>query len=270
MTGSGRSGPVGLEDLDATIAPLIQHAGEIALRYFRASPAVRDKGGTKGFDPVTEADRGIEAYLRGELSTRYPSARITGEEGGTTGADGPMQWLIDPIDGTKAFVTGVPLWGVLLGLVFGGRPVAGWCRQPYLDETYAAVNGQGWLEHGGRRRALGTRPTTDLSEASMYSTHPSMFAPGRDRAGFDNLTSRVRLQRFGGDCYSYCLLASGHIDLVVEAGLQAYDIVPLIPIVDAAGGVVTTADGRPPLEGGFVVAAATPALHAQALACLGG
>jgi myo-inositol-1(or 4)-monophosphatase len=269
MTGSEPSEPIRLDDLDASIGPLMQHAGEIALRQFRSSPAVVDKGGKGGFDPVTEADRGIERYLRVELSARYPAAQIVGEEGGTTGPAGPVQWLIDPIDGTKAYITGVPLWGVLLGLLVDGRPVAGWCRQPYLDETYAAVRGQGWVEHAGRRRALGTRPTTDLREASMYSTHPSMFESPEDRAAFDNLTSRVRLQRFGGDCYSYCLLASGTIDLVVEAGLQPYDIVPLIPIVEAAGGVVTGPDGQAPLEGGFVVAAATRQLHAQAVACLG-
>jgi histidinol phosphatase-like enzyme (inositol monophosphatase family) len=252
--------------LDDTIGPLVRRAGEIALREFRSAPAVEDKGGgAAGFDPVTEADRMTERYLRRELSARYPVARIVGEEGGTTGPAGPVQWIIDPIDGTRAYITGVPMWGVLLGLVIDGRPVAGWCRQPYLDETFTAVSGRGWLEHAGERRDLVTRPTTDLAGASMYSTHPSMFASPWERAAFDALAARVRLQRFGGDCYSYCLLALGAIDLVVEADLEPYDIVPLIPIVEAAGGVVTGPQGQPPLEGGFVVAAATPGLHAQAL-----
>ena len=199
------------------------------------------------------------------MSALFPDTRIVGEEGGTTGPDGSASWIIDPIDGTKAYVTGVPLWGVLLGLVVAGRPVAGWCRQPYLDETFAAIAGRGWLEHAGTRRPLASSSTTDLSEASMYSTHPSMFEAQWEQDAFGALAAQVRLQRFGGDCYSYCLLAAGHIDLVVEAGLQPYDIVPLIPIVEAAGGVVTGPGGEPPLAGGFIIAAATPELHHAAL-----
>jgi histidinol phosphatase-like enzyme (inositol monophosphatase family) len=263
---TGARGSIELAGLDDTVGPLVRRAGEIAMREFRASPAVEDKGGgAGGFDPVTEADRMTERYLRRALSALFPVAQIVGEEGGTTGAAGPVQWVIDPIDGTRAYITGVPLWGVLLGLVIDGRPVAGWCRQPYLDETFAAVSGRAWLDHAGSRRNLDTRPTTDLADASMYSTHPSMFASPWERAAFEALAARVRLQRFGGDCYSYCLLALGAIDLVVEANLQPYDIVPLIPIVDAAGGVVSGLQGQVPLEGGFVVAAATPELHAQAL-----
>jgi myo-inositol-1(or 4)-monophosphatase len=160
----------------------------------------------------------------------------------------------------------MPLWGLLLGLIVDGRPVAGWCRQPYLDETFAAVAGSGWLEHGGGRRPLRTRPTTELSAATMYSTHPGMFVTPWERAAFHALEDEVRLQRFGGDCYAYCMLALGQVDLVVEASMQSYDIVPLLPIVEAAGGVVTGPAGELPLQGGFIVAAATPELHARALA----
>ena len=200
-----------LAGLDDTVGPLVRRAGRSRLGQFRAAPVVDDKGGGRGgFDPVTEADRMTERYLREELSARYPAARITGEEGGVTGPAGPAEWVIDPIDGTKAYITGVPMWGVLLGLVVDGRPVAGWCRQPYLDETFAAVDGRGWLDQAGGRRHLGTRRTTDLAEASMYSTHPSMFHTPWARAAFESLAARVRLQRFGGDCYSYCLLALGH------------------------------------------------------------
>jgi myo-inositol-1(or 4)-monophosphatase len=158
------------------------------------------------------------------------------------------------------------LWGILLGLMVDGEPLAGWCRQPYLDETFGAVAGTGWFAHGGTRRPLRTRRTTDLAMASMYSTHPAMFQKGWERDAFEALASKVRLQRFGGDCYSYCMLALGHIDLVVESTLQPYDIVPLVPIVRAAGGVVTGPTGEPPVEGGFVIAAGTPELHAEALA----
>jgi histidinol phosphatase-like enzyme (inositol monophosphatase family) len=265
MTSGEGSGPVDLGRVESLVTPLMHKAGQIALRSFRTALVAEDKGGAAGYDPVTAADRMTEAYLRRELSALFPGVEIIGEEGGTTGSPGRLRWVIDPIDGTKAYVTGVPLWGVLLGLVVDGRPVAGWCRQPYLGETFAAVAGTGWLEHAGTRRTLETRSTTDLSVATMYSTHPSMFATPWERAAFDALAARVRLQRFGGDCYSYCMLALGQVDLVVEANMQPYDIVPLIPIVEAAGGVVTGPDGELPLDGGFVVAAATPQLHEEVL-----
>jgi myo-inositol-1(or 4)-monophosphatase len=263
--GPGAGHPVDLGRLDDLIGPLVAEAGLISLQRFRSSVVAEDKGGSGGYDPVTAADRLTESFLRRELSALFPETRIIGEEGGTTGPAGRTTWTIDPIDGTRAYVSGMPLWGLLLGLMVDGRPVAGWCRQPYLDETFAGIAGTGFLEHAGQRRALHTRSTTDLAAATMYSTHPAMFLRAWERAAFEALAGAVRLQRFGGDCYSYCMLALGHVDLVVEAGLQSYDIVPLIPIVEAAGGVVTSPDGGAPVDGGFVVAAATPELHAEAL-----
>jgi myo-inositol-1(or 4)-monophosphatase len=257
--------PVELERLDAVIGPLLIEAGQISLRQFRSALIAEDKGGPTGYDPVTDADRMTESFLRSNLSVLFPDFQIIGEEGGTTGPSGRATWVVDPIDGTRAYVSGMPLWGLLLGLIVDRQPVAGWCRQPYLDETFGAVGPTGWLERAGERRLLRTRPTTDLSAATMYSTHPSMFVTPWERAAFETLAGEVRLQRFGGDCYSYCMLALGQLDLVVESGLQSYDIVPLVPIVEAAGGVVTGPGGEVPLEGGFVVAAATRELHAQAL-----
>jgi myo-inositol-1(or 4)-monophosphatase len=264
--GAAGAPPVELDGLDALIGPLVHAAGQIALQHFRSSVVAEDKGGPGGFDPVTTADRETESFVRRNLAALFPDTQIVGEEEGTTGANTRAIWTIDPIDGTRAYVSGMPLWGLLLGLIVDGNAVAGWCRQPYLDETFAAVGGTAWLEQAGRRRPLRTRPTTELAAATMYSTHPSMFEAPWERAAFDALARQVRLQRFGGDCYSYCMLALGQVDLVVEAGLQSYDIVPLVPIVEAAGGTVTGPDGKVPLEGGFVVAAATPELHAEALA----
>jgi myo-inositol-1(or 4)-monophosphatase len=258
--------PVDLDGLDAAIGPLLVEAGQISLRQFRSSMVPEDKGGPAGYDPVTAADRMTENFLRRNLSLLFPDSRIIGEERGTTGPSGRATWIIDPIDGTRAYISGMPLWGLLLGLIVDGRPVAGWCRQPYMDETFAAVAGNGWFEHGGSRRPLRTRRTTELSAAIMYSTHPGMFVAPWERAAFHSLVDEVRLQRFGGDCYAYCMLALGQVDLVVEASMQSYDIVPLVPIVEAAGGVVTGPDGELPLQGGFIVAAATRELHAQALA----
>ena len=257
--------PIDLAAVDGTIGPLIVGAGEVAMRWFRSSMVAEDKGGAQGYDPVTKADRMTESYLRRELAALFPDSQIVGEEGGSTGPTGRVKWVIDPIDGTKAFVSGLPLWGVLLGLVVDGRPVAGWCRQPYLDETFAAVGGDGWLEHAASRRVLKTSQTTDLAGANMYTTHPSMFVAPWQQTAFECLARRVRMQRFGGDCYSYCLLALGHIDLVVESSLQPYDIIPLVAIVEAAGGVVTGPDGEPPVDGGFVIAAASAQLHRQVL-----
>ncbi len=261
--------PIDLTTIDAAIGPLMVEAGEIAMRSFRSSVVAEDKGGAHGYDPVTTADRATESFLRRELTGLFPESQIIGEEGGSSGRAGRVRWVIDPIDGTKAFVSGLPLWGVLLGLVVDGRPAAGWCRQPYLDETFAAVDGVGWLEHAAVKRPLMTSRTTELAGASMYTTHPSMFVVPWQQTAFECLAPRVRMQRFGGDCYCYCMLALGHIDLVVESSMQSYDIVPLVPIVEAAGGTVTGPDGEPPVEGGFVVAAATIELHRQALEIVG-
>jgi histidinol phosphatase-like enzyme (inositol monophosphatase family) len=257
--------PIDIDQLDELVTPLMTEAGRIAMRWFRTPVSVEDKGGAGAFDPVTEADRTIESYIRRELSRLFPDTEIVGEEAGATGRPGPVKWMIDPIDGTKAYLSGLPLWGVLLGLMVDGRPVAGWCRQPHLDETFAATGDKAWVDDAAGRRALATSTTADLARATMFSTHPSMFALPWERAAFEAMAGRARVQRFGGDCYLYCLLALGHIDLVVEASMQPYDIVPLVPIVQAAGGIVTGPDGAVPVKGGFVIAAATKELHEEAL-----
>ncbi|MFC9970165.1 inositol monophosphatase family protein [Spirillospora sp. NPDC127200] len=258
----------------ARIPALMSEAGELALRWFRRDPAALgelDKGRPGAYDPVTEADKAVEGFLRAELTRLFPGDRVIGEEAGTSGGGtSGRTWLIDPIDGTKAFVSGVPMWGVLLGLAVGDEPVAGWLRQPYLRETFGAVGEEGWFDGPDGRAPLRTRPTTGLGDAVMYTTHPTMFETDGERAAFARISQAVRLQRFGGDCYSYGLLALGQLDLVVENGLQPYDIGALIPIIRAAGGVVTDLAGRTPVDGGFVVAAATPELHAAALATLNG
>jgi histidinol phosphatase-like enzyme (inositol monophosphatase family) len=260
---------VDLAAADATVRALLPEAAAIALRYFRTDVAADDKGGAGRYDPVTAADRGIEELLRAGLSARFPDHQIVGEEAGTTGPpDAPARWLIDPIDGTKAFVTGVPGWGILIGLIVNGEAVAGWAHQPYLRETFSAIDGAGWFERGEERRPLRTSATRALDQATLYATHPGMFATDQERAAWRRIAPAVRMQRFGGDCYSYCMLAVGFVDLVIENQLNAYDIVALIPIIEAAGGVITNRDGRSPVDGGFVIAAATPELHEAALALI--
>ncbi|EFV91367.1 MAG: hypothetical protein H5T80_03705 [Dietzia sp.] len=274
-------------DLTEHLDELLAASGRIARRHFYgdlAALAATDKGavasngaavGGNGhrYDPVTEADRAIEELLRAGISSMSPGDRVVGEENGVTGpADAARTWYLDPIDGTKAFLTGMTGWGTLVGVVEDGRAVAGWMDQPVLGETFSAVHGRATVRrrtNGPEAIDLRVSGCTELSEAIMYTTHPSMFGDdGEVRSRYDDLGRRVRLQRFGGDCYAYCMLAAGRVDLVVEADLKSYDIVALIPIIEAAGGVITGPDGRQPLEGGTVVAAATPELAEQAWAVL--
>lgn len=243
-------------------------AGEIALRHFRRPLVIDNKLDGGRFDPVTQADREIEAYLRAELRRRFPAVGVIGEEAGTTRGDSDLTWLIDPIDGTKAFISGLPTWGILLGLRQGDRVLAGLMHQPMTGELFYASTAGSFLRHNGLVTSLQTRQDVRLADALLYCTHESMFVEPDHLAAFRRIAQQARLQRFGGDCYAYCMLALGQIDLVVEDTLQPYDIVPLIPIIEAAGGVVTDARGRTPLAGGFVVAAANRALHEQVMALL--
>ncbi len=263
------------EHLDE-VADLVRRAGDLSLRWYRSSLQIDNKAagrpadGQGGhFDPVTEADRTVEAELRRELADRFPDHQILGEEFGLSGS-GPLRWTIDPIDGTRAFITGQPMWGTLLGFQDGDRPLAGWMHLPVLDETFIAdgPGGHCRLRTADGERPIAVRPTERLDEAVLLCTHPTMFAPGPQADAFQGLAERVRMVRYSGDCVNYGLLAMGLADSVVENGLAAYDILPLIPIVEAAGGVVTDLDGRPPLDGGYVVASATQALHEATLALL--
>jgi histidinol phosphatase-like enzyme (inositol monophosphatase family) len=247
---------------------LVQDAGKIALRHFREPLEVGNKLGDGRFDPVTVADREVERFLSEGIRARFPGHGIVGEEHGSVDGDSRFSWIIDPIDGTRAFISGVPAWGILLGLRDGPRCVAGLMHQPYLEETFVGTPQAAWLARHGENRPLRTRDTRRLADAILYCTHPGIFPDAAELAAFEHVAAQCRLMRYGGDCYSYCLLALGHIDLVIEGGLQAYDIQPLIPIIEAAGGVVSGRHGEDASGGGFVVAAASRELHAEALARL--
>jgi myo-inositol-1(or 4)-monophosphatase len=254
----------------AVALPIVEAAGRLALEHFRRPIAVESKLGGGAFDPVTAADRGVEALIRERLGQAFPESAIVGEEDGFTPGASPWSWIIDPIDGTRAFISGVPAWGVLVGLLKDGEPRAGIVRQPYLAETFVGSGDGAFLVTLEATSRLATSGRTDLGGAILYSTQPGMFGDPGEQAGFDRVARTVRMHRFGGDCYSYCLLAAGFIDLVIEGGLQPYDILPLIPIVEAAGGVVTDPAGNRPLAGGTVIAAASPDLAAAARALMGG
>ena len=221
-----------------------------------------------GFDPVTEADREAEKAVRALIRAEYPGQGILGEEFGSENASSDHVWVIDPIDGTRSFISGIPLWGTLVGLTRRGNAVAGMMAQPFIGELFYAAGGEAWYEgpHGARQR-LSARKTVALSEATLCTTTPALFQGDR-RVAYDRLEKAVRLARYGTDCYAYAMLAAGNVDLVVEVGLQPYDIVALIPIIEAAGGVVTEWSGGPAEDGGGIVAAATPELHAAAMDAL--
>lgn len=255
-------------ELEDFALDLVRTAGAIAQAHFRRSFTIENKG-AEDFDPVTSADRAIERVLRAQIVERYPMHGIVAEEEGERAAESPYTWFIDPIDGTRAFMTGSPLWGTLIGLTHHGVPLFGLLSQPVLEEVFFGAPSGSWLIKPDRRERLRSRGCAVLGNAVLTCTHPSMFS-GTSAAAFSELAGRCLLNRYGGDCYNYAMLAAGFVDLVVEAKLKPYDIVPLIPILEAAGCVVTDWQGRAPVSGGFVVAAGTPALHAKALELLRG
>ena len=247
---------------------LARVASEAILPLYRTALDVDNKR-AGGFDPVTEADRACETALRHSIAEVYPEAGILGEEFGPERLEARDVWVLDPIDGTRAFIAGIPVWGVLAGLRREGRAVAGLMHQPFTGESFVGLHSEGgsraFYERGSERRDLKTRPCAALEDAYAMTTSPNLLDARTAR-----LLDPVRHLRFGADCYAFCMLAMGQVDLVIEVGVQPYDVMALIPIVEAAGGVMTTFDGGRPEDGGNVVAAGDPRVHAEALRRLAG
>lgn len=220
-----------------------------------------------GFDPVTEADREAEKAIRARIRTEFPGHGIIGEEFGPENEDADHVWVIDPIDGTRAFIAGLPLWGTLVGLTVRGRAVAGMMAQPYTGELFRADETGAHFEGPGGTRRLSVSNTTALDEAVMCTTSPKLFRD-EERMAYERLERLTRLTRYGTDCYGYAMLAAGQVDLVVESGLHPYDIVALVALIEMAGGSVSTWEGEPGEEGGRILAAATPALREAAMEAL--
>ncbi len=257
-----------LSELSGFAHRLADSSRDIIAPLFRRSGAPDDKNAGGAFDPVTEADRAAERAIREAISAAYPHHGIIGEEYGAYAPEARYCWVIDPIDGTRAFICGLPVWGTLIGLTVQGRPQIGVIDQPFTRERFwSDGTGAFYRRADGLAEPMRTSACNRLEEAVLATTTPEMFRGG-DEAGFGTLNARVRLTRYGGDCYNYAMLAMGLIDLVVEAQLKSYDIVAPIALIEAAGGRVTDWDGGDPSAGGRVIAAANPALHAAALAAL--
>ena len=236
------------------------------LPRFRSQGAVTNKEAA-GFDPVTEADREAERAIKSLILKEFPDHGIHGEEHGIENAGSSHVWVIDPIDGTRAFISGLPVWGTLVGLTIDGDAVAGLMSQPFTGELFYATDSSAHYEGPGGPRILKTRATARLADATLFTTTPALFK-GAKRAVYDRLESSVQLARYGTDCYAFAMVAAGHADIVVDPGLKPYDIVGLIPIIEKAGGVVTTFDGKPAEPGGDILVAATPELHQAAMQIL--
>ncbi len=247
---------------------LAHAAGERILKYFRAAPQTSNKAVGGLFDPVTIADREGEEVIRREIARVFPDHGIQGEEHGIQSGTSPYTWVIDPIDGTRAFILGQLHWGTLVALHDGTRPIVGVMHQPYVGETFVGSALGAELRRGSSVTMLAARGCARLEDAIVCATDPTLFTTPEERRGFERLASRVRMVRYGGDCYTPCLLAAGHIDLVVESSLKPWDILPLIPIVQGAGALVTDWAGGAPDAGGVALFAANAELHAQALAAL--
>ena len=252
----------------ATAHALADRAGAVILPHFRTGLAIDHKGGAL-FDPVTAADLAAETAIREAIAEAHPAHGIVGEELGASRPEADYCWIIDPIDGTRAFIVGQPLWGTLIGLVRNGTPLLGLMNQPFTGERFWSGETQSYFRHSsGIEQTIRTRACGSLRDALLTSSSPDLFETGEEQARFASIAKEVRLRRFGGDCYNYCLLALGQIDLVVEAGLKDFDIVALIPIIERAGGVVSTWDGGDPRQGGRILAAGDPRLHEQAVKVL--
>jgi len=230
--------------------------------------AADNKAGDETFDPVTEADRSAEQAMREIISRKHPDHGISGEEFGDTPGQGSLSWSLDPVDGTRSFICGLPTWVTLAALLDDGEPIMGLIDAPCLDELYLGVAGQTTVERAGRATTLTTSGCTSLAAARLSTTDPYLFE-GAQRPAFDKLHSASRTARFGHDGYAYARLAAGSLDLVVECGLKPHDYNALIPVVRGAGGVIGDWRGGNDFAAGNVIAAATPELFDAAVAVMG-
>ncbi len=254
-----------IQELTAFSLRLATAAGEAILPHFRKPLAIDNKLG-KGWDPVTEGDRAAERVIRQLIESTYSTHGIIGEEFGVKQGTSAYTWVLDPIDGTRSFVIGIPTWATLIGLYRDGQPFIGVMSQPFVDDVYfGSAEASFHRRAGDTQRIRCATPKNSLNEALAGTTSPHLYKSPKQ---FDQLRNAVKMMRYGGDAYFFALLAAGHLDLALDAGLQSYDIAALLPIIRGAGGIVGTWDGKDETQGGNVLAASCQSLFDEAKALL--
>jgi histidinol phosphatase-like enzyme (inositol monophosphatase family) len=239
--------------LDAFLLDLNRASAEVILPLFRADHGLEDKGAGKNlprdthaaFDPVTEADRGAEAAIRKRIAELYPEHGVIGEEYGEDRPDAEFVWVLDPIDGTRAFIAGLPLWTTLIGLRYQGRPVLGSIGQPFIDEIFLGHASGSRLIAGGQERTIRARECANINDAVIATTDPDACFDGAERGAWLQVRAAAKLARLGCDAYAYAMVAMGKMDMVIEAGLKSWDVEAAIPVIEGAGGLVTNWRGEP-------------------------
>jgi histidinol phosphatase-like enzyme (inositol monophosphatase family) len=256
-----------MTEFEAFAVELAREAARVTLPFFRSDIGHEDKGGARGFDPVTEADKQAEAAIRRMIAARYPDHGVIGEEYGEDRPDAEHVWVLDPIDGTRAFIAGLPLWTTLIALRSAGQPVVGVIAQPYLDEIFLGGQSGARLLRGAGETPLAVRPCEKLTDAVISTTDPDIFT-GSELGAWTQVRAAARLARLGCDAYAYAMLAAGRIDLVAETSLKPWDWSALVPVIEAAGGKVVNWLGAAPDDGGQILAVGDDRLIDQALVTL--
>jgi len=263
--------PTNLPDLDAFIVELNRASAGVILPLFRADNDLQDKGGARGFDPVTAADKGAEAVIRTLISKHHPDHGVIGEEYGEDRPDAEFVWVLDPIDGTRAFIAGLPVWTTLIGLRYQGEPVLGSIGQPHIGEIFVGHAGGARLIDRAGERPLKVRTGVPLTAAIIANTDPdSTLTPG-EREAWRRVCVNARLARLGCDAYAYAMVAAGTLDIVIEAGLKSWDIEAAVPLLAGAGGLVTDWSGAPVgRHGGRVIVCSNETLLGEVVPYLAG
>jgi myo-inositol-1(or 4)-monophosphatase len=254
-------------DLTRFAVMLGEASAKAILPYFRRNTAVDVKAGPV-WDPVTEGDRAGERVIRQMIEQTYPDHAIHGEEYGWKDTGSPFTWVLDPVDGTRAFVCGMPTWATLIGLSYEGRPALGLMNQPVVGDMFYGNPDGAWHDYRGHREAIRARTGIPLSRATVGTTAPELYRSAENQVRFQRLRAAAPLTRYGGDAYFFCMVAAGHLDIAMDCGLQSYDIAPLLPIVTGAGGVAAEWTGGDLAKGGNVIVAGSQALLDEALAIM--
>ena len=254
-------------DFAAFVDRLADISGDAIRPFFRTALSADNKNPGGAFDPVTAADRAAEQAMRAIIRENFPDHGVIGEEFGADRPESDHVWVLDPIDGTKSFISGMPAWGTLIALTKGGAPVYGMMHQPFIRERFFGDGKISRYRGPAGERRLAARACERLEDAVLFTTSPLLMNT-TDRAKFERVERAARLSRYGGDCYAYCMIAAGQIDLVIETEIKPYDIAALIPIITGAGGIVTTWEGKPASNGGRNIAAGDRRLHEAAMKSL--